>query len=476
MELKKYVSIMLIVVILVVTITGCGSSMDSFENQVKSGNYSKAVEIYNKNIEGNSESENTAKFFLQGYLDESWENYVDGTITEQEFVNHYTTIEKINDEIEAVYSLDLVYQQYLYIKESKESYSKAVEYNNEGNLEEAIIAFSHVVSEDIENYNNAQDKLAEVIETYQKQIITNAKQLAETDNFEEAIMYIREAEYVVGDTTGLESCLSDLYTQKCADSIDIAFDSGDYVTVIREYADARYNSYIEISSDMTSKYSSSVTNYLNDVSKGAEEAFGNNKDYSAAIQILQAAIPEVDVDENLISEIEQRIEHYQEYIPIYLTSLEYTQKAIYISVGGAFASNSTDVNGMQYNANTVIYPTGGMFASEIASTEDEADVLYNLNFKYSTLTGTIYRPYSSLSCENEWNVATSVKIYGDDALLYEAPNITKNTYDTIEFEIDVTGVRNLKIVMLGVWAEPTGWVSLYSWNPKVCMAELTLQK
>ena len=382
--MRKIFSMMLIVVILAATITGCGSSTDSFEEQVESGNYRKAIEIYNENIAGNSESENTAKSFLQDFLDKSWTDYVDGTIPDQEFVNRYTTIEKINDEIWVLYSLDQVYQQYLYIKESKENYSKAVEYTNEGNLVAAISAFSYVVSEDIENYNNAQDKLTEVVETYQEQIIANAKQLAEEDNFEEAVACINEAEYVVGYTTELESCLSDLYTQKCADSIDIAFNSGDYVTVIREYSDARYNSYIVISSDMTSKYSSSVTNYYDDVNKRAEEAFGANKDYSAAIRILQTAIAEVDTDENLISDLEQRIEYYQEYIPVYLTSLEYTQKARYISVGGAYGNDSKDVNGVQYDANTVIYPTGGSLNSEVASYDDEAYVLYNLNLKYST--------------------------------------------------------------------------------------------
>ncbi|MBD5148829.1 MAG: hypothetical protein HDT18_00280 [Oscillibacter sp.] len=472
--MKKIVSIMLTLVISVV-ITGCGSSTDSFENQVKSGNYSNAIEIYHKNIVGNSESENTANAFLQDFLDESLTNYMDGTITEQEFLNRYTTIDKINYEIWTVYDLDWVYQQYLNVKESKESYLIAVEYADKGDFEVAISAFSQVILEDIENYSDAQDKLAEVTKIYQEQIIENAKQLAGTDNFEEAAMCINQASVVIGFTAELETCLRDLVTQKYADSIDTAFGSGDYVTVIREYSDARCDSYVTISSDMTNKYSSSVTNYLNDVSKKAEDAFGDNKDYSAAIRILQVAISEVDVDENVISEIEQKIEFYQEYIPVYLTSLEYTQIARYLRVGAVFGEES-DVNGTQYDVDTVIYPTGGSLNSEVASTDDEAYVLYNINLKYSTLTGTIYRPYRSLSSKEQWNTATSVKIYGDDSLLYEAPNITKDTYESINFKVDVTGVRNLKIVMRGVWTESTGWVGMYDRNPKVCMAEVTLQK
>lgn len=393
---------------------------------------------------------------------------------DQEFFNRYTTLEKINDATRMIYSLDSVYQQYIYIKASKDNYHSAVEYAAKGNLEGAISNFMYVVPEDVENYDEAQKQLAEAVKSYQKQIIENAKHLAATDSFEDAVACIHEAQYVVGYTTELENCLSDLFIKKYTSSIDSAFNSGDYVTVIREYSNARENSYITISSDMISKYSSSVTKYLDDVCQRAEDAFGDSKDYSAAIRVLQVAISEVDVDENVISEIEQRINFYQEYVPIYLTSLEYTQKASYISVGRAYDSDSKDVNGNQYDNNTVIHPTGGELASQVASTDDDAYVLYNLNFKYSTLAGTIYRPYRSLSSENEWNNATSVKIYGDDVLLYEAPNITKDTYDSIKFQIDITGVRNLKIVMRGVWAESTGWVGMYDRNPKVCMAEVTL--
>lgn len=464
--MRKIIAAILVVIILVSVMTACGSSSNSFEKQIEQGNYDKAIEIYNMKLSGNSEYENTAKNFLQEYFEENWNSYKDGAISDQEFVNRYTTIEKVNDVICAIYDMDTVYSQYLLVKDSKDAYAKGTEYADQGEFGSAITALSQVIPDDTENYDNAQSTLTETVEKYQDEIIDNVAQLATAGSFEEAILSISEAECIVGYTEKLEACLSDLYTQKYTDSIVAAFETDDHVTVIKEYDDACGNDYAVISSDLTNKYSSSVVNYLATVDQKCEAAFGEEKDYSSAIGVLRSAIAEVGVDESLVEALDERIAYYQAYIPVSLTSLDYTQKATYIKIGTADEDEFTDVNGNVYDAETVIYPWEG-------SSDDEAYVLYNLNFNYSTLSGTIYRPYSSLSSTKKWNDGASVKIYGDDVLLYEAPAITKSTYDSYNFEIDVTGVRNLKIVMRGFWYE-----SSYSWgnNPKVCMAEAMLQK
>lgn len=472
--MKKFMSIVLIT-ILIASLSGCGNSASSFSNQVQNGNYLDAIDIYKNNILGNIEKENAANSFLQNFLDQSWTNYIDGAIDEQEFINNYSTVEKINNELHMVQGVYEIYQQYQYIKESKENYTKAVDCSNNGDLESAINAFSLVVPEDTENYDNAQEKLSEVTNEYQEQMISNAMQLSESDKFEEAIMCINQAEVVVGPTTELENCLSDIYTRKYVDMMNNAFDSEDYLTVIKIYPEACSNNYTVISSDMTSQYYLSITKYSEGIYEKAESAFGSDKDYSAAISVLQDAIFQVENNEELISQFTQRINYYQEYIPIYLTSLKYIQKAEYIDVGGAYGDDLKDVNGNLYEAETVISPSGGFLASDYATSDDEAYVLYNLNYNYSNLSGTIYRPYRSLSFTGNWNSGASVRIYGDDILLYEEI-VTGDTYDSVDFEINVAGVRNLKIVMRGVWADSTNFIGLYSRYPGICMAEAILQK
>lgn len=464
-------------IIVLLSTTSCGSKAKSFENQVKTGNYSKAIEIYNDSISGNSNSEYEASSFLENLLDEKWTEYVEGNITDEDFMLIYTTVQKINDEVSVLPNLEHRYLNYLNMKASKENYSKGLASAQNGDYADAIVSLSAVLSEDQGNYSAAQDKLAEVVDTY----IAEAEQLAESGSFDEAISCIQDVMNYVDDTSSLEDALTDLNTKKVEKAIREAYNQKDYITVFHENAAACDNEYVVISSEMADMYTASTTAYLDDLTKKAEKALGDQKDYASAIEILQSAIAEVDGDDNLIAEIEEKIANYQEYIPVALTSLEYTQKTDYIAVGAehSLGEEAKDVNGNQYDEQTVIYPSE--ISCTLASwyrgtTEDNAYVLYNLNHEYSSLSGTVYRPYESLSSLNEWEKNTTVKIYGDDVLLYEAPNITKSTYDPIKFEIDVSGVRDLKIVMMGVWTVDSVDFGMIDIFPKVCMGEVYLQK
>lgn len=463
--MKKILCMVLTTLVAFSILAGCESSADSseapakedvsFETLVKNGDYAKAAELYKEKYAGNSNSENSAKNFLQDYLNEKRSNYAAGNISEQEFVDAYTTLEKLNKELSLINNLDTVFQQYTRIKKSKESYTQAIAFSDNGDLEKAIKAFSQVVKDDIENYDNAQARLKEATAFYLENAITNAEQLASAGNFDEAVAYIRSAEAVIGTVEELENCLSDLHTRKFESSIKSALSASDYLTVIRVYQEASTNSYVKISSDMSAKYSSSQTNYINDVFERAESAFGNNKDYSAAIQALREAISEVSEFDNMIAELEQRIEHYKEYVPIYITSLKCEQQSTFMRFD---INEAVDVNGTRYDGSSTFLQSydNGL----------EAHVIYNLNFKYTTLTGVLCRPYRTVSHSDFAYERVRIEIYGDDILLYKAPTITKNTYDPIRFAIDVSGVRNLRIVIVH------GWDAM----PLVYISEVMLQK
>ena len=134
------------------------------------------------------------------------------------------------------------------------------------------------------------------------------------------------------------------------------------------------------------------------------------------------------------------------------------------------------MNGNKYPSQGIIYPMGiTQWSRGIATTEEEGAVTYYLGAAYSELRATLYRPYRSLSIKDDnWNMSTVVKIYGDDVLLYEGPNITPSTYEEYDVYANVTGVRELRIVMLGctyVKEEYGG-----SYVPMVCLGNLEIQK
>ena len=198
--------------------------------------------------------------------------------------------------------------------------------------------------------------------------------------------------------------------------------------------------------------------------KEAELAFGFDKDYQAAIQVLQSC--------GLANgRIDQEIQKYQDYAPKLLTDMKPTKKSSYILLYNVRGEN-TDVNGNKYPDRGIIYPTDSYGATDVAKTEVDGSITYYLGAEYSELRATLYRPYTSLSIENDkWNTGTVVKIYGDDVLLYEGPCITQSTYEEYDVYANVTGVRELRIVMLG--CAKLGYMS---YSPMVCLGNLEIQK
>lgn len=475
--MKKAAILLTTVAIATIFLTSCGSAVDSFESQIKKGNYNKAIQIYNEDIVGNIKSENEAERFLQDYIQESKNKYAKGSISDQGFTDVFMVVEKVNNELSILKSIEEVDRQFEKLSYSKECYKNGVDYMESGKIDDALASFINVDSDDIENYDKAAGKINQIL----GEIITNADENLKNGDYDKAIERVLQAKYAAGYVEELEKYLSRLYTEKFESDVNKAYDSGDYIGVVREVIEAKKNDYITVTSQTNQIISSSLEKYKDEVLKQAQGAFGEEKDYAAAIRVLQVAASDIDnVNDKsirvLANEFSNAIDKYIEYKPISLTTLEYTQKTKYFGLGGADEKDLKDVNGEQYDETTVMYPTGGWLSLEYARTEDEGYINYNLNREYSKFTGMLYRPYNSLSSNKPWDTPTCVKIYGDDVLLYEAPNITKDTYDTMEFEVDVTGVRNLKIVMMGTWTSATGWGGLYSYHPKVCLTNGMLQK
>lgn len=463
------------IVAFVLSIVYPHNDIRSFQREIESGDVNGAIDIYQNDILGDASSEARAASFLNEQMNRVISNFSGGTASAQSVSTLLDTISAVNDVIQIFDTINAYYERYVDISESKAAFQLGTELYNSGDYKSAIDYFSQVIREDSENYEDAQEFLNESILLYQDSVIASAREQAAGGYFDKAYVIISEAERVIGSTPELIGIAIELQTLEFDKSISNAFDGKDYATVICEYAKARSNEGLIISAEIEDKYISSVTNYLENAKNLASEAFGNNKDYVAATNVLKGLLSKVSADTNVAASINSIISEYNEYVPIELMSLDYTQKGTYIDVGNVYVHDK-DVNGNQYDRNRIICASGGSLNSQYASSDDEAYVLYFLNQNYTTLSGLIYRPYSSLSCDFEWTPAT-VRIYGDDILIYESPGITQETYDTIEFTIDVTGVRNLKIVMRGVWGmEVPGWVGLVEYYPKACLTNLMLQK
>lgn len=210
--------------------------------------------------------------------------------------------------------------------------------------------------------------------------------------------------------------------------------------------------------------------YIENAVAEAQQIYDENRDYEAAASYLRNVIGVVGENETLRSEIEK----YASYAPVLLTSLDPIQKGKWLSIGTDIKKVYTDVSNNVYDSQTVIAPKRSSYRDK---TEDDSYVSYYLNSEYTTLTGVLYRPYDSLSCTSVWQKTPVIKIYGDGILLYEAPGIDQNTFDPISLNVNVTGVRELKIVNFGVWnGNDSGNIYFESYHPMVCLAEMYLNK
>ena len=418
-------------------------------SEVKNGNYVKALDIYANSVSGNSREEVVVQTLLDNYLKDNWQAYYDGTLPESEMKVVLTTLQKVNDRYYILNDLSDYQTYFAEISLSRANYEKGVKLAEEGKYMEAAAAFEQVDPVDATNYVSAQEKAQEARIKYKNDIMDKARALVKEKKYSDAFNLVLSAEemYFYGDPE-MTDYLLEINTLLVADEMQQSFDAKNYVEVINRYEHALTADWgINPTADMTEQYTNSISIFMNHVTTDAKAAFGSSKDYEAAIAVVRSAITEAYYNEGLLAKLEALITEYQAYIPVKLSSLKYTQNYS-LSIEWTEKNNYTDVNGKEYDP-TNILATKNTDNDSDATNEAFNYRIYNLNYKYSLFTGTVFRPYGSLTHSDWKNKQGIVRIYGDDVLLKEFAPLTKDSYDTYDFQIDVSGVRNLKIVILG---------------------------
>lgn len=428
--MKRIFLITLLLVALTLNLTGCANNVNTFAKYVREGNYAEAIALYQDALMDNSESHIACQEMVQTFLDETLTAYAQGELSRLDAEEVMHTMEMLEDYLYLVDGLEEGYTLFSDLRNSKNDFLQAEQYRQSGELEQALEAYSCVLPEDTENFSTARENM----EALQNQM---------TKSFRDAIIQ--------------------------------AYERKDYPAVFQAYRDAEGSRYGTITEDLTEIREAAAMEYLLLAAGQAEQAFGGSaKDYNAAMDVLRNARAAVCEETDLLSELEALSEEYQAYIPVSLSELQPVQRSYYVELGTSSSGTYTDINSNSYDKNSVISATGSY--SDRAETDEEGAVVYNLNFAYSTFTATIYRPYVFLAYDGEVNPGRAcVKIYGDGVLLYEFLDPGK-TWDTFPIEVDVSGVRNLTIVIRGCWRRASTLLGYDGWQPGICLAEGVLQK
>lgn len=442
-------------------LSGCGS-VGSVMKNIKAGNVDEANQLYLEKIAGNSEKEFDLEDALQTYIEGLYDDLNSGKVSSAEAQAFSST----------VYSMDMDSSSYTRkilsklndLILSKQAYEDAMDAVAGEDYLTAYMLLQSVIEED-SNYETASSKMNEIVNDGMRSLNQEIDDAVAAKDFQKAIDLVDEAISLWGETDFLIDMRVSLPTQWQESNIadaEALRQQGRYAEALEIAAEA-YNASgaMEIPPAVYEEFSKITDAWTEVIFAQAAEAFGSDRDYEAAIRVLQTCgLTDMRIDDE--------IARYQDYAPKNLLDMKYTRKGSDILL--AYTADSLkDVNGHNYPKDGAIVPYDSGYGN---SKVEDSYIVYYLGGEYKDLTATLYRPYASLSVlENGWDYSTVAKIYGDGVLLYEGPQITPGTYQEYDISVDVTGVRELKFILFGCGAESPSYRV-----PELGISNITIRK
>lgn len=442
-------------------LSGCGS-VGSVMKNIKAGNVDEANQLYLEKIAGNSEKEFDLEDALQTYIEGLYDDLNSGKVSSAEAQAFSST----------VYSMDMDSSSYTRkilsklndLILSKQAYEDAMDAVAGEDYLTAYMLLQNVIEED-SNYETASSKMTEIVNDGMRSLKQEIDDTVAAKEFQKAIDLVNEAISLWGETDFLIDMSVSLPTQWQESNIadaEALRQQGRYAEALEIAAEA-YNASgaMEIPPAVYEEFSKITDAWTEVIFAQAAEAFGSDRDYEAAIRVLQTCgLTDMRIDDE--------IARYQDYAPKNLLDMKYTRKGSDILLAYT-ADRLKDVNGHNYPKDGAIVPYDSGYGN---SKVEDSYIVYYLGGEYKDLTATLYRPYASLSVlENGWDYSTVAKIYGDGVLLYEGPQITPGTYQEYDISVDVTGVRELKFILFGCGAESPSYRV-----PELGISNITIRK
>lgn len=341
--------------------------------------------------------------------------------------------------------------------------AKLAEYEAAGNYQ-AIISIINGNVADINADAEVKAAYEHAVRCYKDEVLADAETYVASGDYVEARSVLSVAENFIGQDVELSEKLKEINEKEVWEVI-LTYESEESYEDAITYLNGK-SAIVSGSADLQAKLSTYIERYRSNAIEDASSAY-KEMGYEVALSVLSSAMEILPDDEALTNEKAR----YQAAAPIRLVELDCTQMGESVVAGavGSYASNFyKDVSGNTYAADGVIYITRAGFPPQ----DEETDITYFLNAEYDVLTGTLYRPYITLSCKSQWDSDGVLKVYGDGVLLYTG-KITQETYDIISLNIDISGVRELTLDFDGYWYKSS---EIGSYYPKCSVADLCVAK
>lgn len=256
-------------------------------------------------------------------------------------------------------------------------------------------------------------KMAEAYNSYRASFISQAEEKQAAGDYDGAIQILKIAEGVFEDDTEIETLMQKIQKEQVLKELETYDQNTDYSGAIA-YLNTAFKGMDE-DVELTSKLNEYILKYKEGLIQQAETTYAE-EGYLAAVQLLQSSIPVIGED----AEIQEQIDHYKWLAPVRVSELEVME---------------SDGHGSNYIEDIVDY-IGNAYDYAVYYYYGKGSETYYIAKQYRRITGTLYLK------EVTSNTYT-LKIYGDDMLLYDDTITGKDQPQS--FEIDLTGVDWLKI-------------------------------
>lgn len=328
--------------------------------------------------------------------------------------------------LELIDSIPSEYKDYDSVQKTKEeivnSYLEEVikkvdEYTFNGQYSDALALLTKAM-ETTNNNVSLKNKYDSVLSDCKDTYLQKAEDYAKAGNYDEAIATLETISGVINTDADIDSRILEYKKAIINDKLEEYEKSGDYASAIKYLEEELPNVSNDV--DLTAKLNSYKKTYKANTLAEAENYSKNGK-YDEALKILNSALNLLPNDEEINSAIEA-------YTPVNLFDLEYFNAHQDFGVNGPYEEKDNYGN---------IYSSSYYLETGISPCESWAE--YNIDGKYSKLTGTFFLDFDYRTSEDK----QVFKVYGDGRELYTGS--VKAGDKPIQLNVDISGVRTLKI-------------------------------
>ena len=429
---RKKVVLLIVCIVLALAVIGAGvffvlrllNPVSRVMSALESGDYTKALSIYEDKVEGDREKDSTLSEDVVAYLEKCQDDFLNERMSYEQFTGvingiRSLALNKLSSKLDdAAEYADMLNQSRIAYQTAedfygKQDYGSAIGYYNQVNYQDTY-------------YDDAQSKCAECITNYRQQVLDSADEQVSHGDYPGALATLDEALKVLSDDADLTAKRNTLAAKQRELGIEQAYAEANAMYELADLRGAiRYlkNALVQYDDESLRQLLNTCVDKLTERMKTeAEQAFQNGE-WSDAVEVIQSyssALGDTQAYSDLLN-------YYSNLSPVPLSQLD------------PF-SGSWDRNGPQLDFLGNSYQNGCI---KSVWSDSKPSIEYHLNGEYTSMSGVVV----IADCDKGSTDQTGhIEIYGDDNLLFSSSVLTIKS-NPEQFNISLSGVNFLKIVI-----------------------------